>query len=120
MFEELIEARIRKAMEDGELDNLEGMGRPLNLDDDAMIAPELRMAYRILKNAGYVPEEVGLRREIGETEELCEFGLGDGGRSGALRRLGLLRARLAAAGGGAVNLQVEDPHFRKTLERLGE
>ena len=60
----LVEARIERAIEHGELAGLPGQGRPIALDDDACVAPELRLAHRILKNAGYVPEEVELRREI--------------------------------------------------------
>ena len=33
------------------------------LDDDALVAPELRMAYRILKNAGMLPPEVEAVRD---------------------------------------------------------
>ena len=54
----LAEQRIREAQERGEFDNLPGAGAPLALDDDALVPEELRAAYRILKNAGYVPPEL--------------------------------------------------------------
>ena len=50
------EQRIREALNRGDLDNLPGEGRPLALDDDASIPEELRMAYRLLKNGGYLDE----------------------------------------------------------------
>ena len=63
-LDSLVEARIERAIEHGDLTDLPGQGRPLPLEDDTCVAPELRLAYRILKNAGFVPEEVEMRREI--------------------------------------------------------
>lgn len=62
MLDDLVERRIREAQSRGEFDNLPGQGRPLALEDDALIPEDVRVAYRILKNAGFVPPEVeGLR-----------------------------------------------------------
>jgi hypothetical protein len=58
MLEFIAEQRIAEAIANGELDDLPGAGRPLDLDDDALIPEELRLAHRILKNAGYVPPEL--------------------------------------------------------------
>ena len=58
MLELIAERRIGEAVANGELDNLPGAGKPLALDDDALVPEEWRMAHRILKNAGYAPEEV--------------------------------------------------------------
>ena len=51
-LEWIAERRIAEAVSQGELDNLPGAGRALELDDDALVPEELRMAHRILKNAG--------------------------------------------------------------------
>ena len=61
----IAERKIAEAEAAGDLRNLPGSGAPLDLDDDPLIPEDLRMAYRILKNAGLVPEEVTLLREIG-------------------------------------------------------
>lgn len=53
----IAEARIREAEKRGEFDNLPGKGLPLDLDADANIPEELRMAYKLLKNGGYLQEE---------------------------------------------------------------
>jgi hypothetical protein len=58
MLEFIAERKIAEALANGELDDLPGAGRPLELDDDALVHEELRMAHRILKNAGYAPAEV--------------------------------------------------------------
>ena len=59
LLEFIGEEKISEAVARGELDALPGAGRPLDLDDeDPLLAPELRMAHRILRNAGYTPEEI--------------------------------------------------------------
>jgi len=64
IFEQLAERRINEALARGDLDDLPGAGQPLVLDDEPLLTPEQRMVNRILKNAGFTPREVLLRREI--------------------------------------------------------
>ena len=63
-FYRIAERRIIEALENGEFDNLEGQGKPLNLDDDMWIPEDLRIAYRILKNADCTPPELEYRKEV--------------------------------------------------------
>lgn len=58
LFDLLAERKIAEAVSRGELDDLPGAGKPLDLEDDASIPEDLRVAYRILKNAGFAPPEV--------------------------------------------------------------
>jgi hypothetical protein len=60
----LAEQRIREAIENGEFDNLRNAGKPLDFEDETFIPEELRLAYRILKNANCIPPELELRNEI--------------------------------------------------------
>jgi hypothetical protein len=53
MLDFLVEQKLLEAVSRGEFDDLPGAGRPLDLDDDPLVPEELRLAYRILKNAGY-------------------------------------------------------------------
>ena len=62
-LELIAEAKIAEAVRAGAFDNLPGAGRPLELDDDRLIPQESRLAYRILRNAGFVPAEIETRRE---------------------------------------------------------
>ncbi|WP_235918894.1 DnaJ family domain-containing protein [Heliomicrobium undosum] len=64
MFRILAEQRIREAIDKGELDDLPGKGKPVDLDEMAMVPPEMRAMIRYMKNAGIVPEEVQLLKEI--------------------------------------------------------
>lgn len=103
----LAERKIEEAIARGELDDLPGAGRPLELDDAALVPEEVRVAYRILKNAGYVPPEVDELREIGQLERLVQQGSGDAlAQSRAVKKLALLRAK------------IEAQYYAKALARL--
>lgn len=68
-----IEERIREAMEAGEFNNLEGAGKPLDLDAYFNTPEDLRMGYSVLKSAKIVPEEVDRLKEIGDLKEKIKF-----------------------------------------------
>jgi len=68
-FEAIVEERIKKAQKDGRFDNLTGMGRPLNVDD-THVPEELRLAHKVLKNAGFLPPEIELKKKISRTLDL--------------------------------------------------
>lgn len=61
---ELVERRIADARRQGAFDDLPGQGRPLALDDDRLVPEEVRVAMRILKNAGVLPPEIEALREL--------------------------------------------------------
>lgn len=94
----IAEERIQEAVRRGDFDHLPGAGRPLALDDDPLVPAEVRVAFRILKNAGYVPPEVLERRELAELEAKLPA-LKNDDRSRALQKLQLLRFRLGAQRG---------------------
>ncbi|MEW5746705.1 MAG: DnaJ family domain-containing protein [Nitrospirota bacterium] len=68
----IAEEKIREAMENGAFDNLAGAGKPLTFADEAWIPEDLRLAYRILKNAGCLPPEIEMNREILSLKDLIE------------------------------------------------
>ena len=116
-LDSLVEARIERAIERGELDNLPGRGRALDLDDDACVAPELRLAYRILKNAGIVPEEVELRREIASLGMLIDTTDGVE-KTRAVARRDWLRARLALRGRAGASALDHPDYADRITERF--
>jgi DnaJ homolog subfamily C member 28 len=65
-YQSLIEQRFQQAQEDGLFDNLPGAGKPLNLDDDALVPAEDRAGYRLLKANGFALPWIEARREIAE------------------------------------------------------
>lgn len=66
------EDKIRKAYENGEFDNLPGFGKPLQLEDMSGVPEELRMAYKLMKNAGFSPEENMMKQEMMTIESLMK------------------------------------------------
>jgi len=69
-FDAVAEKIILDAMENGEFDHMEGKGKPLKLEDDSKIPPDLRMGYKILKNSGHLPPELEQEREIRNAKDL--------------------------------------------------
>ncbi len=116
-LDSLVEARIERAIERGELSDLPGQGSPLFLDDDTCIAPELRLAHRILKNAGFVPEELELRREITDLSSLIDATAG-AERTRAIARRDWLRARLALRGGTGTSLLEHREYAERVARRF--
>ncbi|WP_100334164.1 DnaJ family domain-containing protein [Bacillus alkalisoli] len=70
-FSRITDDKIRKAYEDGEFEQLPGYGKKLELEDLSNVPPELRMAYKIMKNAGMAEEEQ-VRSEIQYIEDLID------------------------------------------------
>ena len=116
VLDALAEARIEEAMREGVFDDLPGVGRPLDLDDDRLVPEALRAAYRILKNAGFVPPEVEARRDRAEIIALIARLDDDDALRRALARLALLDARLE---GRASCLRRGRHYEAKLVERLG-
>lgn len=116
-FDSIAERRIREAQERGEFDDLPGMGLPLTLDDDTLVPEDLRVAYRLLKNAGFVPPELAAHGEIRQLEQLLQAAETDDERRRLLSRLNYLLTR-TAAGRPRVNLQVDADYFEQIAERL--
>ena len=53
-----VEDKIKKAVDEGEFNDLPGTGKPLDFRDDLPgLPPELKIGYKVLKNAGYIPEK---------------------------------------------------------------
>jgi hypothetical protein len=69
-FDKLVEERIKNAQKKGDFNNLPGSGKPLDLDEGSCVAEDLRLAYKILKNADFVPPEIEIKNEIKKTEDL--------------------------------------------------
>jgi hypothetical protein len=117
-LDQLVEQRIRQAQQEGAFDNLPGMGRPLDLDDDALVPEELRMVCRVLKNAGYVPPEVGHLRELRQLEAVALTEADPERRSAARRRMEMLLLHLERAGMRQVARQAWAEYADKLAARL--
>jgi Domain of unknown function (DUF1992) len=61
--EKLIDRIIREAMNEGEFDDLEGTGKPVDLSSYFSAPEDLRAGHAVMKNAGVIPEEAQLLKE---------------------------------------------------------
>jgi hypothetical protein len=115
VFDTLADRRIREAQQRGEFDDLPGAGRPLDLADDALVPEDLRVAYRILKNAGFVPPELEAQCEIRRLEQLLACAEADEERARLVTRISFLFQR--AAGRGR-SLRVEQAYMEEVSDQL--
>jgi len=95
ILRKIAERKIEEAMRAGEFENLPGAGAPLLLDDDSFVPEDLRLAYKVLKNAGFAPPEVELRKEILSLKELMNTLDDDRKKLAKLRELDFKLARLS-------------------------
>ncbi len=72
IFQKIAEEKIREAMEQGLFDDLPNKGKPLKFEDESWVPEDLRLAYKILKNAGCIPPEMEMRKEIIDLKELLK------------------------------------------------
>ena len=117
-FEKIVEERIRKAQQDGVFDDLPGAGKPLPRED--MDIPEdIRLAYKILKNADCIPPELELRKEIRSTQELLSGMQETGEKYKILKKLNLLVMKLNAMRCTHVQFDFPQQYLGPMAERLG-
>jgi hypothetical protein len=102
LFDHVAEQKLAQAIAAGELDHLPGSGRPLELEDLARVDEELRAGYLLLKNAGVLPEEMELAKELlrlGDLVRACEDPEERASLEGRRRALALRHALLMERGG---------------------
>lgn len=72
IIDDMAERHILQSIERGELDNLPGQGKALVIDDDSFVPPQLKTAYRLLKNSGFLPPELEDRKKMLELADLLD------------------------------------------------
>jgi len=114
----IAERRILEAMERGEFDGLPGKGKPLDLSDEPAVPDELRLAYKVMRNAGYLPPELELHKEIVRLRDLVGAIENEGERrdriqelNGKLLRFDIMRKR-------PVNLEGAPEYRGRVMEKL--
>jgi hypothetical protein len=118
LLDALVEQRIAAAAARGDFDDLPGAGAPLDLDDDLLVPEEVRVANRILKNAGFVPPAVEQLRSLRHLQDE----LGSAGDNATRCRL---QAKLLALDMALESLRGEPTvvpreYCRRIAERLTE
>jgi len=117
-LERLAEERIRDAIQRGEFDNLPGRGKPLNLEDDRHIPDDLRLAYKVLKNAACLPPELELKKEISKAEELLSSMEDEGQKYRQLQKLNFLIMKLNEMRKGSVLWEEKQLYYEKIVDKV--
>ena len=116
----IVERRIREAQEKGEFDNLPGQGKPLDLEDDRHIPEDLRLAYKILKNADCLPPEVEEKREIRQMEDLLAGVPDEKERYRLIKRINYRIMKLNMMGKKSPLLEEKQIYYRRVVDKIGQ
>lgn len=117
VIQSIAEQRIAEAQEQGAFDNLPGAGHPLHLEDDSHIPPELRMAYKVLRNAGCLPPEMQDRKDIANLADMLEQCEDEQERVRQMQKLRLLIARARTRHERVLHLD-DEQYYDRLLDRL--
>lgn len=117
-FERIVEERIARAQREGFFDGLSGSGKPIEFVDDGHIAEDLRLPYKILKNAGCLPPEIELRKQIEQTTQLLEGMPQEAERHRVLKKINFLIMRLNASRRGDARLDMPQHYVPAVVDRL--
>lgn len=115
-IERMAEERIKEAQERGDFKDLPGQGQPLNLEEER-VPEDLRLAYKVLKNAGYTPPEVEARKELMQVEDLLANSKDEKERYQAIKRLNFLTMKLGALKPRSAMLDEHD-YAERVVDRL--
>ena len=119
IIQQIAERKILQAMNEGTLPDLSHWkNKPLPPDDMRHVPADLRMSYRLLKNAGYVPEEISLQKEITQLEQLLQTCVDEKEKVRQLKRISCLRTKLECRMGRSIELGEEGPYYEKVVDRL--
>ena len=117
-FDKIVEERIKNAQKKGGFNNLTGSGKPLDLDDDSCVAEDLRLAYKILKNADFVPPEIEIKNEIKRTEDLLAGMKDEKEKYRTLKKLNFLIMKLNSMRSTSVNFDLPQQYVEKVAGRM--
>ncbi|NIA08727.1 MAG: DUF1992 domain-containing protein [Nitrospiraceae bacterium] len=117
-FIKIAENRIQEAMKQGEFDDVKGRGRPLVFEDNSLVPPDLRMAYKMLKNAGFLPPELQEEKEIKSAMDLLETLDDERKRYRQVQKLNLMITKINISRRKPINLEKNQIYYRKVVERV--
>lgn len=70
IFSIIAEDKIKRAIAEGEFDDLPGKGKPLKLEDLSHIPEDLRIAYKVMKNANMLEDVDKIKEELLSLDDL--------------------------------------------------
>ena len=119
-FHKIIERRIQEAQNEGEFDDLPGKGKPLCLEDDSQIPEDLRLAYKILKNADCLPPELELKKEIRQMEDMLESIPDEKEKYRQIKRINFKIMQLNMMGNRSPLLEETQLYYNKLVKKFAQ
>ena len=119
-FQKIIERRIKEAQERGEFDSLPGTGKPIQMEDDTRIPEDLRLAYKILKNADCLPPELELKKEIRQMEDLLAEIPDEKEKYRLIKKVNYKIMQLNLMGKRSPLLEETEIYYKKLVEKFGQ
>jgi hypothetical protein len=116
----IVEQRIKEALDNGEFDCLPGKGKPLALEEDSHIPEDLRIAYKILKNADCLPPEIQERKEIMRMEDMLASMPDDLERYKLVKKINYRIMKLNMSGKRSPLLEEKQIYFKKLVDKFAE
>ncbi len=114
----IAERKIAEAMKTQDFTSEKWKNKPLPLDSDCNIPPDLRMAYKILKNSGYLPPEIEEKKEVQRLEDLIVATEDEHERLRQMKKLNVLLMKIDAKRSSSSNIAQQDDYYRKVVERI--
>jgi len=114
----IAEQKILKAMEERDLNSPRWKNKPLPLEDDHLVPEDLKIAYKILKNSGYLPPELEERKEIRRIEDLIASTEDEHERLKQMKKLNVLLMKVEEKRAFRSNIATQDDYYRKVVEKI--
>jgi hypothetical protein len=114
----IAERKISEAIQKGLLDTRKWRNKPLPMTNDNLVPEELRMAHKILKNAGYLPPEIEAKKEIQQIEDLLASCEDERTRVKQIKKLNYLVLKMNIMKGNTITIESQEDYYRKIVERV--
>lgn len=114
----IAEQRIAQAMQEKDFNSPKWKNKPLPLDDDRFVPDDLKMAYKILKNSGYLPPEIEDRKEVTRLEDLIAATTDEHERLKQMKKLNVLLMKLDAKRPNSTSISSQHDYYRQVVERI--
>ena len=118
-FQKIIEKKIKEAQKRGEFDDLPGRGEPLNIEDDSHVPEDLRLSYKILKNAYCLPPELQLRKDIRQMEDMLDNIPDEKEKYRQIKRINYKVMQLNMMGRKSPLFDQTEIYYKKLVDKIG-
>jgi hypothetical protein len=120
VLHKIAERKIEQAIANGDVPDLSHWKNKRLPEDNSLsnVPADLRLSYKMLQNAGYIPEELALRKEIHQTEELLARAIDEKEKYKQLKKLNYLKIKLESERGRPLCIDENSSYFNQVVERV--